>query len=317
VNAHHDALKRKHTSYAEYLEQVREQKVTVKNVYTTEALQRGNDSKRRRVKKKADAEQAKKEEEELQRVEAEKVRTVMAADSTFRKIVTEDPGLSKYIDAHPNLTKMQMRDELDKRPDLVAAFDKHPEALTKIGRAPALRLMLDSNKELKAALDKKREVREILESNPDLDRTKLNELVSSNAQLKDLYDSRPELKIILQERAKLFEEEQKSLEEQKPEAFIAGPMVRVSCKLLVKEGVIVSVAMPPKMVSRMTFVFSSVRSGTTHVLGQYGAQSAVAFDLQLEELLDMQHRREMVKDLGKIKLDVNKTLVFLNERMRF
>ena len=94
-------------------------------------------------------------------------------------------------------------------------------------------------------------------------------------------------------------------------------MVRVSCKLLVKEGVIVSVAMPPKMVSRMTFVFSSVRSGTTHVLGQYGAQSAVAFDLQLEELLDMQHRREMVKDLGKIKLDVNKTLVFLNERMRF
>jgi actin-like ATPase involved in cell morphogenesis len=42
------------------------------------------------------------------------------------------------------------------------------------------------------------QVREILESNPDLDRTKLKELVTSNAELKDLYNARPELKDILQ-----------------------------------------------------------------------------------------------------------------------
>ena len=46
-------------------------------------------------------------------------------------------------------------------------------------------------------------------------------------------------------------------------------------------------------------------------------QAIFAFDLQLEELLDMQFNRVMVKDQGKVKLDVNKTLVFLNERMRF
>lgn len=58
-------------------------------------------------------------------------------------------------------------------------------------------------------LDKKGDVRRLLEShdNPDLDQTKLDELVSSNAQLKDVYDSRPELQQILKARAKLYEEE--------------------------------------------------------------------------------------------------------------
>ena len=52
-------------------------------------------------------------------------------------------------------------------------------------------------------------MRELLESNPDLDRNKLNELVYSDAQLKDLYDSRPELKEILLTRAKLHEDERR------------------------------------------------------------------------------------------------------------
>ena len=177
--------------------------------------------------------------------------------------------------------------------------------------------MLNANKELKAALDKKTEVRELLESNPDMDRVKLNELVFSNAQLKDLYDSRPELKEILQTRAKLFEDEMKELEDQRPEAFVAGPCVRVSCKLLVKEGVIVSVALPPRMVAKIVFELSSTTSGTTRVLALYEGKAALGFDLQLEELLDMQRRRVMVKDLGKLKLGVNKTLAFINDRMRF
>lgn len=211
----------------------------------------------------------------------------------------------------------QMRDLLDRRPEFVAIFDKHPEELMRIGRAPDLKLILDANKELKAVLDKKQEVRALLESHPDLDRSKLQELIFSSPELKDLYDSRPELKEILQTRAQLFEEEMKSLDEQKPEAFVAGPLVRVSCKYLVREGVLVGVSLPPKMVQKLQFEFSSVKSGTTHVLAQYNGQSALAFDLQLEELLDMQHSKQMVKDQGKIKLDVRKTLYFLNERMRF
>ena len=234
----------------------------------------------------------------------------------------------------------QMRDLLDRRPEFVAIFDKHPEELMRIGRAPDLKLILDANKELKAVLDKKQEVRALLESHPDLDRSKLQELIFSSPELKGLYDSRPELKEILQTRAQLFEEEMKSLDEQKPEAFVAGPLVRVSCKYLVREGVLVGVSLPPKMVQKLQFEFSSVKvclgllpslparlltltatviaqSGTTHVLAQYNGQSALAFDLQLEELLDMQHSKQMVKDQGKIKLDVRKTLYFLNERMRF
>ena len=121
---------------------------------------------------------------------------------------------------------------------------------------------------------------------------------------------------ILQMRAKLFEESQKQLEDQKAELFIAGPLVRVSCKYLVKEGVLVSVTLPPKMVAKLQFEFSSVRPGTTHVLGHYEGKSALGFDLQLEELLNMKRRREMVLEIGKIKLDVNRTLIFLNERMR-
>ena len=138
-----------------------------------------------------------------------------------------------------------------------------------------------------------------------------------NAQLKDLYDSRPELKEILQTRARLFEDEMKSLEEQKPEEFVAGPLVSVSCRYLVKAGVLTSVALPPKMVAKLTFEFSSVRSGTTHVLAMWNGKAALAFDLQLEELLEMQRNKTMVKEQGKIKLDVNKTLEFLNEKMRF
>ena len=72
-----------------------------------------------------------------------------------------------------------------------------------------------------------------------------------------------------------------------------------------------------KMVKHLSFEFSSVRPGITHVLGTYKSQAALAFDLELEELLDMQYRRIMVKDLGKLKLDVNKVLAFLNEKMRF
>merc|ERR1712166_951207 len=102
------------------------------------------------------------------------------------------------------------------------------------------------------------QVRELLESNPDLDRNGLNELVFSDAQLKDLYDSRPELKEILLTRAKLFEDEMKELEEQKPESFVAGPCLSTTCRAL----------------------------------------------------LDMQRKRLMVKDLGKIKIDVSKTLAF-------
>ena len=80
-------------------------------------------------------------------------------------------------------------------------------------------------------LDKKQEVRALLESHPDLDRAKLQELIFSSPDLKDLYDSRPELKEILQTRAQLFEEEMKSLDEQKPEAFVAGPLVKVSASV--------------------------------------------------------------------------------------
>ena len=90
-----------------------------------------------------------------------------------------------------------------RRPALLKVFDKHPEELIRIGRAPDLRLMLDANKELKAALDKKSHVRELLESNPDLDRNRLNELVFSDAQLKDLYDSRPELKVRVRVRVRV------------------------------------------------------------------------------------------------------------------
>ena len=62
----------------------------------------------------------------------------------------QDAALAKYIEAHPNLTKTQFRDLLDRRPDFVNAFDKHPEELMKVGRAPALSLMLNQYKELKA-----------------------------------------------------------------------------------------------------------------------------------------------------------------------
>jgi len=103
-------------------------------------------------------------------------------------------------------------------------------------------------------------------------------------------------------------------------------MVRVSAKLLLKEGVLTTISLPPKMVSSLFFDFSSVRSGTYSVLGMHvpsslfgqgKGRSVFLFELKLEELLNMQHRREFVLDQGKLKLDVAKTLTFLNERMRF
>ena len=53
------------------------------------------------------------------------------------------------------------------------------------------------------------------------------------------------------------------------------------------------------------------------MLGSYRDSAVIGFDLLLEELLDMQHNKLMIKEVGKVKLDVNKTLIFLNERMRF
>ena len=94
-------------------------------------------------------------------------------------------------------------------------------------------------------------------------------------------------------------------------------MVKVSARHLSKEGVLVTINLPPKMVQQLTFEFSSVKPGTTHVLGMHKGRSVFQFELRLEELLNMQHRREFVLDKGKLKLDVGKTLIFLNERMRF
>ena len=160
-------------------------------------------------------------------------------------------------------------------------------------------------------------MRAILESRPDLTRNQLNELIHTNAQLKDLYDSRSELKELLQTRAKLFEDEQKALEDQKADDFVAGPCVRVSAKYLAKDGVIVTLSLPPKMVAKLVFEFSSTRSGVTSVLAQHNGRAVIAFELRLEELLNKQHAGDFIMEVGKLKLDVKKTLVFLNERMRF
>ena len=288
VATHKQELKKRHAAYVEYLEAVREARITTRNVYTNEKEQRKG-TQRKRGGAAGDA-AAKKEEEERKKLDGERVKTVMTEHAAFARIVEENASLAKYIEAHPNLTKTQMRDLLDRRPDFVAAFDKSPEELMKIGRAPALNLMLNQHKELKAALDKKKDVREILESKPDLTRNELNELVHTNAQLKDLYDSRPELKELLQQRAKLHEDEQKALEDQKADAFVAGPTVSVSAKYLIKEKVLVTINLPPKMIQKLTFEFSSVRSGTTHVLAKHNGRAVFLFELKLEALLDMQQR---------------------------
>ena len=107
------------------------------------------------------------------------------------------------------------------------------------------------------------------------------------------------------------------MEDQKPDAFIAGPLVRISARNLAKQGVLVTISLPPKMVSKLQFEFSSVSSGVTCVLGKHLGRSVFIFELKLEELLNMQHRREFILDVGKLKLDVAKTLKFLNEQMRF
>ena len=45
VSTHHETLRRKHAAFSEYLEAVRESRVTVKNVYTNEKMQRSGDRK--------------------------------------------------------------------------------------------------------------------------------------------------------------------------------------------------------------------------------------------------------------------------------
>ena len=95
---------------------MRETRITQKNVYTSERMQKGDSGRRRR---RTDEQTAKKEEEERTKNVAERIKTVMEQHPTFAKIVSEDAALDKYLKAHPNLTKTQMRDLLDKRPDSV------------------------------------------------------------------------------------------------------------------------------------------------------------------------------------------------------
>ena len=61
------------------------------------------------------------------------------------------------------------------------------------------------------------------------------------------------------------------------------PKMQVRCKDLVKDGVIVHVMMPPKMISKMVFIFSSVRPGWVNVLAMYQNQAAAAFELQVRQ----------------------------------
>lgn len=108
----------------------------------------------------------------------------------------------------------------------------------------------------------------------------------------------------------------KALEEQSDEEFVVGSSVKVSCNTLIKQGVIVSLAIPPKLVKRSSLTFSSVRAGVTNVLCVCDkTKTLFVFELHLEELLDLQERRVVVKEESKVKLNVNTTLAFLNAKM--
>ena len=110
----------------------------------------------------------------------------------------------------------------------------------------------------------------------------------------------------------------KSLEEQKPEEFVAGR--RVGVVPLPRQGrrahVGCAVAEDGGEIHLRVLVGASLDDAAARTLAANG-KAALAFDLQLEELLEMQRNKTMVKEHGKIKLDVNKTLEFLNEKMRF
>ena len=152
---------------------------------------------------------------------------------TSRDLRARRPALLKVFDKHPEeLIRIgrapDLRLMLDANKELKAALDKkshvrdpnptptptpthkpnpnpnrarqeEPRArAARVQPAPPLHLPISP-----AYLPPISQVRELLESNPDLDRNRLNELVFSDAQLKDLYDSRPELKVRVRVRVRV------------------------------------------------------------------------------------------------------------------
>ena len=95
VATHKQELKKRHAAYVEYLEAVREARITTRNVYTNEKEQRKGTRKRGGA---AGDAAAKKEEEERKKLDGERVKTVMTEHAAFARIVEENASLAKYIE---------------------------------------------------------------------------------------------------------------------------------------------------------------------------------------------------------------------------
>merc|ERR1711871_791726 len=99
-----------------------------------------------------------------------------------------------------------------------------------------------------------------------------------------------------------------------PSDFVGPPTIKMPCPKLQQLGVVVGVSLPPKMVSKLEFEILSMRPGAVHVMASFEGNSVLMFELLLEELLALQTSQQMVRDCGKVKMHVTRTLEFFNER---
>jgi len=120
----------------------------------------------------------------------------------------------------------------------------------------------------------------------------------------------------------------KKLREENAEFLLVGPVIELKLKALKKEGIIISVALPDKVMSKIIVQFSSAVPGVvdilfreevrgffkrtpSKILAHYRTKTSVA------ELLDFQREDKHMVQIGKVKFNVDKLLAFVNTRLKW
>lgn len=234
-----------------------------------------------------------------------------------RNLMSND--LRQFVEARLEvLRKMQLAEEVDLNPDWQQQFEDNPKLMVLIGRTPKLESLVKQDKEVAALLELQPEFADQLYGNPDLTPTELQDFFLENPELHDFVMENDNLKTILESRAKQHLKT-KAINENAMGEIEMGPMYTLKFDKALKQGIVVTMEYPEKILRRVMLQFSSPLRGQIDILAyDRKTKRAIAmFQLTKEQLIDCQGSDKKYFDLQKAKFHVGHLLTFIDTHLRW
>lgn len=289
----------------QYLKNVKHNKITNKNVRLGKRKKQSKDDYvRPEVKKKMD------------QIEATLlVRTVLKDD--HRQLMSND--LRAFIEQRlESLRKIELGEEVDLNPEWTKQFEENPRLMELIGRTPTLESMIRQDKDLLALFDLNPKFAEMLLSNGDLTPNDLKDFLLQYPELNEFMAENDSLRQLLETRAVLYQKN-KVVGDNGIDEIEMGPLCIVKYEKAVKDGVIVSMEYPEKILSKTSLQFSSSLRGSVDILAfERKKHKAIGhFSVTKEDLIDCLGADKKFIVVGRVKFNVEALLNFIDMNLRW